>query len=364
MKKTLLLLVLAFGICSINGSAQTKKQNTPRMSNIRSTQQDDQVMKFRQVEADGYVWFKLKRGNLFGARDSDGNNIIPVKYDKVEYHTSEISGYHYFTVKKGDYEGAFTREGTLVISPDKHYNYLVFDCSKGRICWDGWNRNSKKHTIFDAKGKEVFSIECDRIFFSHSVHWGPETLKRYPELPYFQIRFGEFEEKSEYMGICDLNGKIILQPEKRYHSLELRGGGTELAYWDQDGEYHAIPFNYSPETQYDYNPYESLYYAFKKKPSNSSISNSTSTTSSTTSNSTSNNNSGNKTTTVVVEHHRDPVPVQDWVSCSVCGHNPGVCQTCVGNKTNYRGDPCISCRGTGKCHFCNGQGGRYQIVYR
>ena len=132
MKQTFLLMVLALGICSINGSAQTKKQNTPRMSNSRSTQQDDQVMKFRQVEADGYVWFKLKRGNLFGARDSDGNNIIPVKYDKVEYHTSEISGYHYFTVKKGDYEGAFTREGTLVISPDKHYNYLVLDCSKGR----------------------------------------------------------------------------------------------------------------------------------------------------------------------------------------------------------------------------------------
>ena len=91
---------------------------------------------------------------------------------------------------------------------------------------------------------------------------------------------------------------------------------------------------------------------------------SSSSSSSSSGSSTTNKNSGHKTTTVVVEHHRDPVPVQDWVPCSVCGHNPGVCQTCVGNKTNYRGDPCISCRGTGKCHFCNGQGGRYQIVYR
>ena len=226
MKKTLLILLLALGMCSINVSAQTRKQNTTRRATTtRSTQQSGQVMKFKQTGEDGYVWYKLKQGNLYGARDAEGNNIIPIKYDKVEYNTSKISGYHYFTVEKGNYKGTFTREGTMVISPDKHYNYLVLDCSKGKICWNGWNRNSKKHTIFDAKGKEVFSIECDRIFLSHSVHSGPEAFKEYPEIPYFQIRINEFEGKDEYIGICDLNGKIILQPEKKYHSMELRGGG-------------------------------------------------------------------------------------------------------------------------------------------
>jgi hypothetical protein len=57
-------------------------------------------------------------------------------------------------------------------------------------------------------------------------------------------------------------------------------------------------------------------------------------------------------------------PMTEWVPCSVCGHNPGVCQTCVGMGETASGRRCISCRGTGKCHFCNGQGGRYQTVYR
>ena len=74
-----------------------------------------------------------------------------------------------------------------------------------------------------------------------------------------------------------------------------------------------------------------------------------------------NSKSGNSTTTVVVEQHG---PVQVWVACGACGHNPGVCQTCVGMGTSASGRTCISCHGTGKCHFCNGQGGRYQVEYR
>lgn len=57
-------------------------------------------------------------------------------------------------------------------------------------------------------------------------------------------------------------------------------------------------------------------------------------------------------------------PMTEWVPCGACGHNPGVCQTCVGMGETASGRRCISCRGTGKCHFCNGQGGRYQTVYR
>lgn len=66
-------------------------------------------------------------------------------------------------------------------------------------------------------------------------------------------------------------------------------------------------------------------------------------------------------TTIVVEQHG---PVQVWVPCGACGHNPGVCQTCVGMGTSASGRTCISCHGTGKCHFCNGKGGHYQVQYR
>ena len=156
-----------------------------------------------------------------------------------------------------------------------------------------------------------------------------------------------------FWGLMNYQGKIIIDTNRGYTSIgDFKSFNKRFAYTmtGYKGECDATGRQISK-------------IKVETPKQNTSVVSSSSSSSSSSSNS-KNNNSGNKTTTVVVEHHRDPVPVQDWVPCSVCGHNPGVCQTCVGNKTNYRGDPCISCRGTGKCHFCNGQGGRYQIVYR
>lgn len=100
--------------------------------------------------------------------------------------------------------------------------------------------------------------------------------------------------------------------------------------------------------------------ATTQKPSSSSSTSSTASSNS----SSSTNNSGSKTTTVVVEHHRDPVPVQEWVQCGIC-YGDGKCMTCFGRGTGPgSGGRCISCGYSGKCRFCNGQGGRYQTVYR
>jgi len=74
---------------------------------------------------------------------------------------------------------------------------------------------------------------------------------------------------------------------------------------------------------------------------------------------------GNSSGTVIIEQPgRQPVPMQVWVPCAVCGHNPGVCQTCVGMGTTASGHKCISCNYTGKCHFCNGAGGHYETRYQ
>ncbi len=98
---------------------------------------------------------------------------------------------------------------------------------------------------------------------------------------------------------------------------------------------------------------------------------SSSSSSSSSSNSSSSNNSGNKTTTVVVEHHRDPIPVQEWETCTNCwGEGRVMCLgACGGTGTYYVGDRlhrCSSCGGTGKkiCPYCGGQGGKNVTVYR
>lgn len=67
---------------------------------------------------------------------------------------------------------------------------------------------------------------------------------------------------------------------------------------------------------------------------------------------------------IIEQPGRQPVPIQVWVPCAVCGHNPGVCQTCVGMGTTASGNKCISCNYTGKCHFCDGKGGHYDVQYK
>ena len=373
MKKTLLFLVLVLGMTSFNVSAQTKKQSTfKRSTSARSAnpQQGGQVMKFRQVGKDGYIWYKLKRGNLFGVRDLEGNNIIPIKYNSVSYYCDDISGLHCFYVKKGDFEGAYTRQGTLVVSPERHYVKVKISGHGGKICWIAEKNGRPEKYVLDARGKDIFLLNYESVFMSASFDY----RGRYTSLGYFKILDGKRE------GICDLNGKLFVPLQNK--SLMMDNYGKRLHKYDWDNEKMESSndteetINYDGSTQYDYTPYEDLYYAFKEKrssssgsssSSNSSSSNSSSTnSSSSSSSSSSNSSSGSKTTTVVVEHHRDPVPVQEWVQCTVCWGS-GTCPDCSGSGTKYIGDNlhrCWRCGGRGKCSACSGQGGRYYTVYR
>ena len=123
MKHTLLLMVLALGICHINVSAQTKRPSTAkRTTTTKTTQQGGQVMKFKQVAEDGYVWYKLKRGNLYGARDADGNIIIPIKYKDISYNCMDRWGTHWFVVSDNLGIGVYSREGDCIISTEMEYS--------------------------------------------------------------------------------------------------------------------------------------------------------------------------------------------------------------------------------------------------
>ena len=74
---------------------------------------------------------------------------------------------------------------------------------------------------------------------------------------------------------------------------------------------------------------------------------------------------------IIIEHHRDPIPVQEWQTCTNCwGEGRVMCGgACGGTGTYYAGDRlfrCSSCGGTGKkiCPYCGGQGGKNVTVYR
>ena len=87
-KHTLILVFLTFGlfcISGINGLAQTKKRVPSRKSNTAITHT---VTKTREVGEDGFIWYKLKKGNLYGVQDIEGKEIVPVKFDHIDYCAS------------------------------------------------------------------------------------------------------------------------------------------------------------------------------------------------------------------------------------------------------------------------------------
>ena len=177
-----------------------------------------------------------------------------------------------------------------------------------------------------------------------------------------------YADAQYHLGLCYDNGEGVPKNESKavYWYIKAANQGNSKA----NSMLVSVNSNEKSQKKNDVKKQEKSQALSSKSESSTSSSrsisssSSSSNTSQSSSSSGSNGNSGNKTTTVVVEHHHTPVPVTEWVPCGACGFNPGVCQTCVGMGESASGRRCISCRGTGRCHFCNGQGGRYQTVYR
>ena len=357
-----LLMVLSWGMCSINVNAQAKRQSaTKRTTPIRSAnaQQGGQIMKFKQVGEDGYVWYKLKRGNLCGARDAEGNNIIPIKYDdityvctieKYAYNYKGKDGKHYFEVSMGRTKGAYTREGRLVISTDKNYTSIEMNLEGIKPCWLVATQGSESmNGLLDMKGNTVIEPGKYRVVYPSGV----------------AITIGGYNGKK---GVCDWNGRVIVPCQ--YYNCWINALG-ELKYCEsKDESLKEKKIDFDSGTIYDYQSYDNLIYNYEDSSINSSSSSSSQSSSKSSSSTSTKNqgNSGNSTQTVVVEHHRDPVPVQEWQQCPGC-YGSGQCPMvqCGGSGWYYVGDrvtTCSRCRGSGKCTTCAGKGGHYITVYR
>ena len=156
-QQILLLITLMLEMCCIGMSAQTKKQ-TPVKKTTTTRPATATTTKERQVGSDGYIWYKLKKGNLYGAQDIEGNEIIPIQYDEILYYSYQC---RYFIVKAGDFAGVYTRMGKLLISTDKHYTGITHGNLgykvKEKVFWVA-KRNTGGQIILDCEGKEVFTI--------------------------------------------------------------------------------------------------------------------------------------------------------------------------------------------------------------
>lgn len=123
----LLLVLLSLHV----GAQQRKRTTTQRKVTTTAVKKPAQptITKTRKVGKDGFVWYELKKGSLYGAADIEGKTIIPIKYSKVMYVEWQTD-WHYFIVLEGDFEGMYTRMGNCIIPTDKHFTSCLLSCEK------------------------------------------------------------------------------------------------------------------------------------------------------------------------------------------------------------------------------------------
>lgn len=287
--------------------------------------------------------------------NSSGKVILSAKEGrKSSKETDEYDGLVYYNVNDNGNLGVMDDEGVWRISTNRGYKQIEsFRTDSGKKLYIvSKSSDSGPYGLVDDKGDQIVPMEMDEmkymgnqyVAFKVGSYWGVMTINKQIIVPtsrnytfvgrYISTLNTFSFTKTGYRGECDRNGKEISLTKVETPVVKPS----------------------SPKTSTSHSSVSSA------KPNTSSSSSASSTASS--SSGSSSKNSGNSTTTIHVEHHRDPVPVQEWVQCGIC-YGDGKCNTCFGTGSGSgSGGRCLSCGYSGKCRFCNGQGGRYQTVYR
>ena len=265
MKNKVLVFLMMFLCLQI--SAQQRRISSSVKNGTSQT-----IKRIREVGEDGFIWYRLQKGNLYGAADTDGNTIIPVRYRNIEYCCYENDGTHYFNVKNGDYVGIFTPNGRCIISPDRHFTsaYVI-----SRITENGnvflhvtCENNLGKKGLYDIKGNKVVAPDNYEYLYIQKLDTNSLAFI--------------YSKKRGLCGAFDLNGNLLTKPVANYY-LEVYNDKIEIVNKNGSGDYEStyIYGSYSEETRFDYNNYDGIYRPFKAiKPSSSSSSSSSRTNSS------------------------------------------------------------------------------------
>lgn len=331
-QKLLLLMVLALGMCSINGSAQTKNQSVRKTSTqtkkqpVRkksiqtkaSTQTTPKESRQYQVENDGFEWYAVKRTvngqTKYGAEDRNGNMIIPTEYDLLwypPYQDPQLTG---FEAHKGKLRAWYSQNGKCIIPYTRGYTDIskivegafgtYYSCIKPDV-----------GVICNSYGREVASVKADGLS-TISIYDMTINGKKHYFLSFTINRNGE-----DYFGVADVNGRIIVPAEYKGKDY---GSALKLA------ENRLTTTN---------NPLESNSHETQAEEG--------------------------RNTTSVVQQERLPVPTQEWETCYAC-HGSGICQTygCDNGWNPNTRMHCLGCGGSGRCSSCAGRGGRNVTVLR
>ena len=248
-------------------SAQQRRKTIPQRRTMTSVKKGtpQTIKKMREVGEDGFIWYKLKKGSLYGAADIDGNTIIPIKYSDVDYCCLVGDETHFFTVKKGDYEGIYSPKGRCIISPDRHFTTVWIGSEKAKsdkvLLYVCCKNNFGERGLYDIMGNEVVAPGGYGPLFIHRL--GLDDLA--------YIGYGI----DGLNGAFDLNGNLLTKPVANGY-IKVYDDKIEIVNKNGSGDYEStyIYGSYSEETRFDYNNYDGIYRPFKAIKSSSSSSSS------------------------------------------------------------------------------------------
>ena len=161
-----------------------------------------QITKERKIEEDGFVWYEIKEGTLYGAEDSNGNQIIPTKYKYVFYRGDMAYG------RYSNQQGVF-----VVTHPtlgDKMTDYSYY---------------GNFQAVYNIRGECVIPFERGYTEITPSI----QDKRISPKLWYeFTIETGGVEIE----GICNTEGKELWRRTKKHDYSDI------IDYNDSDGFYY------------------------------------------------------------------------------------------------------------------------------
>ena len=270
--KNIILVFFVMFLC-LQISAQQRRKTIPQRRTTASVKKGtpQTIKKMREVGEDGFIWYKLKKGSLYGAADIDGNTIIPIKYSDVGYCCYDGDGTHYFRVKKGDYDGIFSPKGRCIISPDRHFTSVWIGSAKTKsdkvLLYVGSKNNFGEKGLYDIMGNEVVAPGDYEHLYIYPY--------RLDDLAYIGYEIDGLN------GAFDLNGNLLTKPVANCF-IKVYDDKIEIVNKNGSGDYEStyIYGSYSEETRFDYNNYDGIYRPFKAIKSSSSSSSSSSRTNS------------------------------------------------------------------------------------
>ncbi len=128
--------------------AETTKTVT-KGSNVKSN--NFAQAKIKQVEEDGFVWYKIEKDNLKGALDTKGKVIVPANYTYLVYEKNS-----FIVQDNEEHYGVYGRTGNIIIPTSRGYTWIY--SSGDKVYGDYyWVNKNGYGGICDIDGNEILS---------------------------------------------------------------------------------------------------------------------------------------------------------------------------------------------------------------